>query len=374
MSSTTMAAAVYLGPGRVEVREVPRPEPGPGEVLVRVASTTVCGTDLRIASGAKTSGVRAPVVLGHEVAGTVEAVGAGVDGVDDVAGPAGPAGPDRSGRCRAGCASATGWAWPPRWCAGCAPCAVAGCSTSAAQPGCWATRSTAGWPSTCWCRPTRCARATSWWSPPRVPLEQVSLAEPLSCVLHGQQLVGVGLDDVVLVVGGGAIGQLHAQLARVSGARAVVVSEPVASRRALAARLGATAVVDPTTEDLDAVVSDLSDGAGADVVVVCIGVPALVDQALASARPRGRVSLFAGFPRDRGAEIDPNRIHYGELSVTGSSDSTVEDHRAAVRLIESGRVDVGSLLTDTYPLDRVHDALQRAAEPEAVKVAVLPGG
>lgn len=360
-TSGTMRAAVYRGEGRVEVREVPRPDPGPGEVLVRVASTTVCGTDLRIASGAKTSGVDVPVVLGHEVAGTVERVGAGVDGGDGVGG---------TGRIRVG--DRVGMA-PSVVCGRCDMCrrGVSNLCRAARVLG----HRIDGGLAEHLLVPAEAVRAGNLVTvSPQVPFEQVSLAEPLSCVLHGQHLVGVGVDDVVLVVGGGAIGQLHAQLARVSGARAVIVSEPVASRRALASRLGADAVVDPAAEDLDAVVAEASDGAGADVVVVCIGVPALVDQALASARPRGRVSLFAGFPKDRTAEVDPNRIHYGELSVMGSSDSTVQDYRAALRLIESGRVDVGSLLTDAYPLEQVHDALARAGSPEAVKVAVLPGG
>ncbi len=147
----------------------------------------------------------------------------------------------------------------------------------------------------------------------------------------------------------------------------------MASRRALAVRLGVDVVVDPTTEDLPAVVADLTGGVGADAVVVCIGVPALVDQALSLARFRGRVNFFAGFPKDRPSQVDPNRIHYGELTVTGSSNSTIDDHRAAVRLIEGGRVDVGALVTHTYPLEEVHAALATAGSAEAVKVAVLPG-
>lgn len=350
--SATMRAAVYRGPGRVEVCEVERPRVGPGEVLVRVASTTVCGTDLRIASGAKTAGVRVPVVLGHEVAGTVEQVGAGVEVV-------------RVGD-RVGMA-------PSVVCGSCDMCrrGVFNLCRTARVLG----HQIDGGLAEHLLVPADAVRAGNLVTvSDHVPFEQVSLAEPLSCVLHGQALLGIGVDDVVLVVGGGAIGQLHARLAKVSGARTVVVSEPVASRRELATRLGADVVVDPTSEDLDAVVGAATGGAGADVVVVCIGVPALVDQALASARPRGRVSLFAGFPKDRTSEIDANRVHYKELMVTGSSDSTVEDYRGAVRLIESGRVDVGALITDTYPLDRVHDALERAASPEAVKVAVHPGG
>lgn len=351
MSTETTRAATYLGEGRVEVREVARPVPGTGEVLVRVASTTVCGTDLRIASGAKSKGVRVPVVLGHEVAGVVERVGGGVDAL-------------RPGD-RVGMA-------PSVVCGACDPCrrGASNLCRNARVLG----HDLDGGLAEHLLVPAAAVRAGNLVAASDgVPFADLSLAEPLSCVLHAQRLVGVGVDDVVLVVGGGAIGLLHAQLARVSGARAVVVSEPVASRRALASRLGADVVVDPGEHDPVEVVRELGDGAGADVVLVCIGVPALVDQALAAARPRGRVSLFAGFPQGRPAQVDPNLVHYGELIVTGSSNSTVEDYRAAVRLIEGGRVDVGSLVTHRFGLDDVAEALATAGSPEAVKVAVEPG-
>lgn len=347
-----MRAAVYQGGGRVEVRAVDRPVPGAGEVLVRIASTTICGTDLRIASGAKSKGVRVPVVLGHEVAGTVEEVGADVDQVrvGDRVGMAPSVVCGLCDMCRRGASNL------------CRTAQVLGHELD-------------GGLAEHLLVPAAAVRAGNLVATsPDVPFEHLSLAEPLSCVLHAQKLMGVEVDDVVLVVGGGAIGLLHAQLARVSGARTVIVSEPVASRRELASRLGADVVVDPAAEDLAAVVAAASDGAGADAVVLCIGVPALVDSALALARHRGRVNLFAGFPKDRGSEVDPNRVHYGELTVTGSSNSTVDDYRAAVRLIEGGRVDVGALVTHTYPLEQVDQALARAASPEAVKVAVLPGG
>ncbi|MGI4894994.1 MAG: alcohol dehydrogenase catalytic domain-containing protein, partial [Janthinobacterium lividum] len=324
---------------------------GPGEVLVRIASNTICGTDLRIASGAKSKGVRIPVVLGHETAGSVAEVGAGVEGlrVGDRVGMAPSVVCGHCDMCRRGVSNL---------------CRVAqvlghdldgGLAEHLLVP---ASAVTAG---------------NLAVVPAGVPFEQISLAEPLSCVLHAQQLFGVAVDDVVLVIGGGAIGLMHAQLARVAGARTVIVSEPVASRRALATRLGVDVVIDPTVQDLPGVVAELSGGAGADAVVVCIGVPALVDQALSLARFRGRVNLFAGFPKDRFSEVDPNRIHYGELTVTGSSNSTIDDYHAAMRLIQDGKVDVGALVTHTYPLADIAAALQMAGSAEAVKVAVLPG-
>lgn len=346
-----MKAAVYLGEGRVEVLDVPAPVAGPGEVLVRMRSDTICGTDLRIASGAKTKGVRIPVVLGHETAGTVAEVGPGVDAlrVGDRVGMAPSIVCGYCDMCRGGVFNL------------CRNALVLGHEIDGGLAELLlvpAGAVTAG----------NLVRVAD-----HVPFEQISLAEPLSCVLHAQTIIGIGTDDVVLVVGGGAIGLLHAQLAKASGARTVIVSEPVASRRELAARLGADHVIDPTTEDLDALVRSVSDGAGVDVVIVCIGVPALVDSALASARLRGKVNFFAGFPKDRNSEIDPNRIHYGELTVTGSSNSTIEDYRRAVRLIESGRIDVGSLITHTFPIAEIDEALRTAGSPSAVKVAVVQG-
>jgi len=345
-----MKAAVYLGDGRVKVQDVARPTVGPGEVLVRVRSDTICGTDLRIASGAKAKGVRIPVVLGHETAGTVAEVGAGVEslGVGDRVGMAPSVICGRCDMCRRGVFNL------------CRNARVLGHDLD-------------GGLAEHLLVPDGAVRGGNLVvAADHVPFEQISLAEPLSCVLHAQTIIGIGIDDVVLVVGGGAIGLLHAQLAKASGAHTVIVSEPVASRRELAMQLGVDLVVDPTTEDLDGVVGGVTEGAGADVVIVCIGVPALVDSALASARPRGKVNFFAGFPKGRKSEIDPNRIHYGELTVTGSSNSTIEDYRAAIRLIESGRVDVGSLVTHTFPIDDIDEALKTAGSPTAIKVAVLP--
>lgn len=345
-----MKAAVYAGDARVDVREVDHPAVGPGNVLVRMKSDTICGTDLRIASGAKSKGVRIPIVLGHETAGVVEEVGADVAGLHTG---------DRVGMA------------PSVVCTRCDMChrGVFNLCRNARVLG----HDLDGGLAEFLLVPADGVRQGNLTVvAPDVPFESISLAEPLSCVLHAQTIIGIGVDDVVLVVGGGAIGLLHAQLAKASGARTVIVSEPVASRRRLASRLGVDIVVDPMTEDLDGIVRGVSDGAGADVVIVCIGVPALADSALGSARLRGKVNFFAGFPADRKSEVDPNRIHYGELTVTGSSNSTIDDYRAALRLIESGRINVASLVTHRFPLQHIEQALAMAGSPDAVKVAVLP--
>ena len=345
-----MKAAVYEGDGVVTVRDLPLRPLERSQVRVKIESDTICGTDLRIAAGAKSKGVIPPVVLGHEVAGTVADVGGAVTTyrVGDRVGMS-----------------------PELVCGHCYPCqrGVFNLCRNAHVLG----HDLDGGLAEFLTVPAAAVTAGNLVvADPGVPFEQISLAEPLSCVLHAQRMLDIDPDDVVLVVGGGAIGLLHAQLAKVFGARHVIVSEPVAFRRDLALRLGADRVVDPTDEDLLAVVGSATGGVGADVTVVCIGVPALVDQALEATRPRGRVNLFAGFPTDSTAAIDPNRIHYGELTVTGSSNSTVEEYAAAIRLIEQGRVDVGSLITHRFPLDQISRALEAATAPDAIKVAVLP--
>lgn len=346
-----MKAAVYLGDGRLAVQDVPTPRPAPGEVLVRVDSNTICGTDLRIASGAKSKGVHPPVVLGHELAGTVAEVGSGVTSFR----PGARVGMTPSVACNT-CYQCQRGRFHL-----CVRARVLGHDIDGGLAEYFLVPADA------------VAVGNLVTAPDFLAPEEISLAEPLSCVLHGQTLMGLSVNDVVLVVGGGAIGQLHAQLAKVLGASTVIVSEPVASRRDLALRLGADLAVDPTQGDLDAVVADATDGRGADGVIVCIGVPQLVNGALAAAAQRGRVSLFAGFPKDVSASIDANLVHYRELVVTGSSNSTTVEYADALRLIAERRVDVASLVTHRLPLADIDSALAVAGSPDAVKVAVLPG-
>jgi L-iditol 2-dehydrogenase len=165
---------------------------------------------------------------------------------------------------------------------------------------------------------------------------------------------------------------MHAQVAKLAGATTVIVSEPVEFRRDMARKFGADITVDPTSEDLKAVVNEATGGQGVDAVIICIGVPELVNEALQHARNHGKVSLFAGFPADRSAPIDANLIHYKELSVYGSSNSTIVDYERAIELIESGGVDTAQLVTHRFPLSQFTKAVDMINDPEALKVAMIP--
>jgi L-iditol 2-dehydrogenase len=157
-----------------------------------------------------------------------------------------------------------------------------------------------------------------------------------------------------------------------AGARAVIVSQRSAGRRAHAERLGATATVDPTTEDLAALTHEVSRGVGIDTTIICIGVPELVNTAFRVARPGGRINVFAGLKGEGWAQVEANLIHYKQLVVSGSSDVRRSDYRTALELIESGRIDTASMVTHRFPLSAVDEALDAVTSGEAIKVAVLP--
>lgn len=344
-------AAVLQDVGDLVVRDWPVREPAVGELLLSVEAATVCGTDLRIMTGAKTSNVAPPVVLGHEIAGRVLAAGDGVDGfaVGDQVGVA-----------------------PIISCGTCAHCRL-GLENACRRVDILGYNLDGGLAERLLVPAHAVARGNVVATTSEVAPEQLCIAEPLSCVLNGHERTQVAPGDAVLIMGAGAIGLLHTQLARLSGASHVIVSEPLASRREVAADLGATTTVDPTAEDLATVVADATGGLGADATVICIGVPALVDEALHRTRVGGRVNIFAGLAGEGRSEIAANLIHYHELTVTGVTGSRRRDYERAVRLIEQGAVNVAPLVTHRFAVADARAAIEIAAGNEGLKSAVVPG-
>jgi L-iditol 2-dehydrogenase len=203
--------------------------------------------------------------------------------------------------------------------------------------------------------------------------EAAALAEPLACCINGQRNAGIALGDSVLVLGAGPIGLMHAALAKSAGARQVIVSEPNAARRQAAIDRGVDAVCDPSSESLVDLVRARTDGLGADVAILAIGVPALVNEAFTAVRKGGRVNLFAGFSVGASASVDVNLIHYNEILVSGASALTRRDYEVALQLLASGRVDARSLVTHRFGIDEALGAFDEAGSGRALKVALLNG-
>jgi L-iditol 2-dehydrogenase len=343
-------AAVFNGPNDIRVQEVATPHVSDDEILIRVGANTICGTDLRVLRGEKTSGVRRPSIIGHETAGHVAQVGKRVRGYEVGA---------------------------PVAMAPVVPCRRCWCCTHGLENACTNDRimgfEVDGGLSEYMRIPADAVDAGNLFlARADLPSEHLALAEPLSCCVNGQRRSQVGVNDSVVIMGAGPIGIFHLQLARLAGAHPVIVSEPNPKRREFAVTFGAELVLDPTADDLRAAVAEATHGIGVDRVLVCIGRMELINEGLELARKGGNVNLFAGFPGQGWSEVSANLIHYKELVVTGTSNSRRADYEVALRLIESGRVDVLPMVTHRFPLRQIDDAFATAAGGDAIKVAVLP--
>jgi L-iditol 2-dehydrogenase len=210
--------------------------------------------------------------------------------------------------------------------------------------------------------------------PDQVSYEEASITEPFACVLNGQEIARVGEGDDVVVVGSGPVGCLHVRLARARGAGRVILIERSAERLALAVdRLSPDAAILSTEQDPVAAVLEATDGRGADVVLVAAASGQAQQEALEMAAPRGRVSLFAGLPKDAPTiTLDSNRVHYRELSVVGVAGSTPAHNAQALGLIASGEVPVLDLITHRLPLERVHDAIDGVKNGIGIKYVIEP--
>jgi L-iditol 2-dehydrogenase len=177
----------------------------------------------------------------------------------------------------------------------------------------------------------------------------------------------------MLIMGAGPMGLMHLLLARYSGAGQVIVSEVQEHRARLAAEFGADLVVDPQKEDLKEAVLKATDGRGADVVIVAVGSTALQEQAVELAARRGRVNFFAGLAggRDR-ACVNSNWIHYGQVTVTGTTGSNTAQYRQTLQMLASGRLSLQPLVTARRPLWEIGAALADAASGEHLKVLLIP--
>jgi L-iditol 2-dehydrogenase len=345
-------ALVFHGPGDLRLQPRDVPTPGSGEVLVRVEACGICGTDLRIAAGHhRAYPPGACRVPGHEIVGTVVAVGDEAprrEGERVIVAP--NVGCGRCRQCREGRVNLC----------------VRPQALGITRDGAFAEYVAVGADAV--------AQGNLLAVPDGIDPAELSLVEPLACVLRGQRPLAIAPGDVVLVVGAGPIGLMHLAAAQVREPACVIVSEPSEERRARALTRGADAVVDPLADDMRAVVAERSeDGRGADVVITAAPAAAAQRQAVELAAPGGRINFFGGLPRDASrVELDTNLIHYKELLVTGTTANTNEDCREALDLVVSGRMDTAGLVTERYPLDDVHAAFEAAGSGRALKVVVVP--
>jgi L-iditol 2-dehydrogenase len=211
--------------------------------------------------------------------------------------------------------------------------------------------------------------------PESVPDDMAALSEPLSCGLNAQQIAGVEAGASVLIIGGGPLGALNAELAKARGASQVMIVQRSEPRLSWLRRIDGITVIDGARQDVGAVVQAHTDGLGADVVIVCAPTREAQETAVHYARKGGAVSLFASLPKgDADIVLDSRLVHYNELRISGASDSRPEHVTEAVRLMAAGKIDSEPIITHRIGLGELHHGLALMKKKESLKVLVYPEG
>ena len=348
----TMRAAVYRGINDMRVETIPVPRIGAGELLIKVATCGICGTDLKkIHMGSHS----APRVFGHEMAGVVVAVGAGVT------------------RYAVGDRVMTFHHVP------CGQCYYCRKNTPAQCPLYKKTGVTAGF------EPSgggfaEYIRVMDFVVsnggvvpiPDGIPFEQAAFVEPLNTVLKGVKMLNLAPDDTVLVIGQGPIGLMHAALSRRIGAR-VLTSDLFPERHAIAAKFGLSDPIHAATENVIERVLAATEGRGADAVILAVAGTALIRTAMDAARPGGKVMLFAQTQHAE-ATFDPAAVCVDEKTLLGSYSSSFPILDEVTGLVLGGYrsgFDLTQLISHRFPLEEAVAAIDLASHPQAGSMKIM---
>ena len=341
-----MRAVVFHGPGDLRQEELPWPEPGTGEVVVKIEAALTCGTDVKtLRRGHPVMIPRVPTVFGHELAGTVTAIGAGVRHLregDHVV----PANSAPCGACRL--------------CLGGRPNL---CEDLLFVNGAYGEAIAL---------PPRLVARNVVTHPSSLPAARAAFAEPLACALLAIERGRVEEGQTVVIFGHGPLGCLLAMVAAARKARVIVVGK-AGFRFQRVSALGVAECVDATASgDLLAELRAMTAGAGADVTIDATGRPEAWAQAMAAVTRGGAVVFFGGCVPGTTVALDTRRVHYEELTLVGAFHHTPETIRRAVDLLQSGVIDPDGLLTHRMGLAGVRDALELMSRGEALKVLIQP--
>jgi L-iditol 2-dehydrogenase len=355
----TMKAAVYRGINDIRIETVPVPAIGPGELLVKIATCGICGTDLKkIHMGSHS----APRIFGHEMAGAIVRVGEGVS------------------KFRLGERVMVFHHVPCGQCYYCRKQTPAQClvykkvgATAGLEP------SGGGF--------AEYIRVMDWIVetggvvriPDGVPFEQAAFMEPVNTVLKAVKRLNLASDETVLVIGQGPIGLMLAALSHQTGAR-VLTSDLYPERHAIAAKFGLHDAIDPSKEDVIERARAVTEGRGADVVILAVGGSSLIQTAMDAVRPGGKVMLFAQTQHGQ-ANFDPGQVCMDEKALIGSYSSSFEILDEVTELVMGGYrkgFDLTQLISHRFPLERAVEAIEVASQPhpDSMKIMIepVPGG
>jgi len=334
------------GLGNVELKDVEVPEIAPDEVLIEVKSTGICGTDVHIYDDA--AFYEPPVILGHEYSGVITKVGGEVSNFnvgDRVTSPA---------------------TIPCGTCFLCKINRVNRCVGKKRILGAYKANGT-------FTKYVAVPSKILHKIPDNLSFDEAAVAEPVACAIHNvSERVGINLGDIVVVLGPGPMGLLSLQVAKISGAKQVIVTGVRADkdRLKLAEKLGADLTINVEEEDPVKIVKSLTGGLGADVVLEASGASAARKQAFEIVRRCGKIGLIG--LSGKTADINLDKIVEGELDVIGSWGTVWTSWRRALSLISLGKIKVAPLITNKLPLEKWQEGFMMMKERKALKVLLVP--
>lgn len=340
-----MKAARLFGKNDLRIEDIPLPETGPGEILLRTACASVCGTDIRMLHhGHPHATPESPLVIGHEMAGTVERIGSGVSGFHIG---------------QRICVAPNYNPIPSRL-------SIAG--DGHLDPGYRALGIHEDGAFAEFVRIPAIAvqQGNLFPIPDHVSFTEAALVEPMACVYNAWEKARTGPGDTVLIIGAGPIGIMHGKISRLSGAGKVIINDVNAERLEMARRIDPTFIT--VGGDLNSELSRLTNGSGADVIITACPVPEVQTLAISLAAVNGRIVFFGGLPKDRSVvPLDTNVIHYRQLMVTGTTRQSLRQFQATLALVADGVLRLEDLVTSTHSLDHAAEAIAAMASATGLK-------
>lgn len=350
-----MRALRLHGPADVRIEQIPTPTINEQELLLKIDSCSICGSDFRnVQAGGSSHGMNLPRVLGHELVGTVVEVGQTWRdhfnvGEQVIVGAIVPCG--RCTRCIHGYSNQ--------------------CSNKKAiayqYDGAFAEYMKVPEQS------IRAGNVIKVETNDKSKSAQLALSEPLSCAINGQEISQVSLAHSIVIVGCGPLGLFHTQLAKLKGCTNIICVDFDAHRLQLAKQVGADHIFSPKEVDIKEAILETTGGLGTDVVMVAVPDPQVVQDALDWVAPKGRINIFGGMPQDHeGTSLNLNKIHYQEITIEGTSDSTPKHLHQAMELIVTNRVQTDFMITKKIGLTEAKEVLVNRPDLKQIKMVVIP--
>ncbi|MGI6709302.1 MAG: zinc-dependent alcohol dehydrogenase [Dethiobacteria bacterium] len=348
--SSLMNAALFYGPGDVRFERIGIPEPGPGDVLVKIKNALTCGTDIKTYQRGHPAIIKSvPSTFGHEYSGEIVKTGRLVEHF-------------KPGMRVVGYNSA-----PCQKCYYCKNNQHNLCDDLLVINGAYAEYMVI---------PERAVKYSLLEIPDNISFHEASLAEPLGTALHAIRLTEIKQGDTVVILGAGPLGLMLVRLAHLQGARTILVGKGD-ERLQKAALFGANEAIDIT--QFDTVESQVQEalrltenGRGADVVIEAVGKPEVWEEALQIVRKGGKVTFFGGCKSGTRISVDTVQLHYSEITLRGVFHQTPEDFRRSLKLLSSRLVDGREFIKETVPLSELLKAFKWVKELKGIKYAIDP--